>query len=120
MKKIILTLLITATTLFTSAQSTIETYAFEVGNWNTYTKKWDWGQIKPCNVTFILFGNSIVSNDLAKSTYYTYQTITSEYPNASWKALDEKRRECMILMSFFETYSYFIVMYDNVCYRYTY
>ena len=120
MRKTILTMLITATTLFTSAQTTIETYLFEVGNWNTRTKKWDWKPSAECNVRFLLQGNAIISNDLANSTYYTYETVSMEYPNASWKALDEKRRECMIIMSFFETYSYFIVMYDSVCYRYTY
>jgi hypothetical protein len=120
MRKFILTSLLVITSFISQAQDVIQTYLFEVGDWNTRTKKWDWQPAKECNVRFLLQGNAIISNDLAKSTYYTYETVSSDYPKASWKALDEKRRECMVLMSFFETYSYFVVMYDNVCYRYTY
>jgi hypothetical protein len=107
---------------FISAQQNVEiqTYLSEIGVWNNYRKEWIWQPSRPCNVRFILQGNSIISNDLEGSSYYTYYTIDSEPPELSWKALDEKRRECIIMMNFKEGYTYFIIMYANECIRYVY
>jgi hypothetical protein len=120
MRKFIITAVLVLTCLFSKAQTTIQSKFLDVGTWNEYTQTWDWEKRKYCDVGFFLQGNTIVANDYAKSSYYTYETINDTPPSFSWKALDEKRKECRIIMKFFEGYSYFIVMYDNFCYRYVY
>lgn len=120
MRKFIITAILVITCLIAEAQQFIQSKYLDVGTWNTYSQTWDWEKRKYCDVGFMLQGNSIVANDYAKSSYYTYETLDGTYPTVSWKALDEKRRECRIIMKFFEDYSYFIVMYDDFCYRYVY
>jgi hypothetical protein len=98
----------------------IQTYLSEIGIWDSYRKEWNWQPSQSCNVRFILQGNSIISDDQENSTYYTYNTIDSEPPELSWNALDEKRRECIVLMIFKESYTYLVIMYENECIRYVY
>ncbi len=120
MRKFIISTALIFICFLSRAQEFIQTKWLDVGTWNNYSKTLDWEQRKNCDVGFLLQGNTIIANDYAKSTYYTYETINDTPPSFSWKALDEKRRECRILMKFFEDYTYFIVMYDNFCYRYVY
>ena len=118
MRKFLLTALVVMLTFIGTAQELIKTYALDIGYWNYITENWDWDYRKTCNVTFFLKGDVIISNDVAGSTYYTYETLEANDKIASWLALDEKRRECMISMKFNNSNNYFLVIYSDVCYRY--
>lgn len=120
MKFIIIALFVIAFNVNCKAQTLIKTSSYEVGYWNDYTNSWDWKERKPCSINFVLQGNLILSDDNAKSTYYIYQIIDNTFPDASWKALDEKKRQCVISIISKSNYTYFTIMYDNLCIRYTY
>ncbi len=120
MKKVLLAAVFVVLSFVGTAQEFINTFALEVGYWNSYTEKWMWESRTSCNVSFILQGPSIVSNDKAKSTYYTYETLSYNDTGASWSALDEKQRECMISIQINTYENYFVVMYYDICYRYVY
>lgn len=118
MRKFLLTAFVVMLTFVGTAQEVINSYALDVGYWNIYTEEWDWETRKKCDVSFILQGDLIISNDLVKSTYYTYQTLTNDDFLASWLALDEKRRECMVSIKINANNNYFVVVYSDICYRY--
>lgn len=118
MRKFLLTAFVVMLTFIGTAQEVIKTYALDVGYWNNYTEEWDWETRKKCNVSFLLQGDVIISNDVVGSTYYTYETLESSDIQASWLALDEERRECMVSMKFNNSNNYFVIIYSDVCYRY--
>lgn len=117
MKKSLFSLLLIFFSFEFYCQTYIQSYALDIGHWNNNYRKWDWESTKKCNVLFTLQGDVILSNDKANSTYYTYETINK----GSWKALDEKRRECIISIVYNEPdYCFLIVIYNDICYRYIY
>lgn len=117
MKRIILTLIVILISLVSVAQQILQSYALQVGHWNEYTETYNWEKLKSCDIKFILQGDIILANDEAESTYYTYQTITANESSASWNAYDEERRKCIVsLVGGAE--SYFIVIYNDICYKY--
>ena len=119
MKKLILLIAFIIATLVLNAQEIVQSYALDVGSWNSYTDSWDWEIRKKCNVRFILQGDIILANDEAESTYYTYETLHADDEKASWNAYDEERRKCIVSMVYRSDYEkYLIVMYNDVCYRY--
>jgi len=95
------------------------TYAVEVGRWNDYSQ--DWSFVREYErINFILQGNVIMVQDNAKSTYVCLNVIYDDGENVSWKAFDEKNRNCVVTMATIDYESYLIVVYDNICYRYIY
>lgn len=103
--------------LVSTAQEVLTSYALQVGHWNDYTETYTWEPLKTCDVKFLLQGDIIISNDAAESTYYTYETLTASETSASWNAFDEERRKCIVSLVGGAS-SYFIVIYDDVCYKY--
>lgn len=118
MRKFLLTAFVVMLTFIGTAQEVIKSYALDVGYWNYNTEDWDWETRKTCNVSFLLQGDVIISNDLVGSTYYTYEALESSDKQASWLALDEERRECMVSMKFNKVNNYFVIIYSDICYRY--
>jgi len=119
MKKLIVSFLFVCVTFFATAQDVINSYAIEVGYWNNYTEDWDWTPKKNCVISFIIQGDIIIANDLAQSTYYTYKEVGEDDFSACWEAIDEQRRECLVGLKLGKYCNYFIVIYPNICYRYT-
>jgi hypothetical protein len=120
MKKLFFLLIFISTLSVAHSQDKIESYGIQIGNWNYVTQNWDFEQLKTCNVDFIIQGNVIIANDEAKSTYYTYNFFTETETSKSWKALDEKNRECIVALSFKYNTRILSVMYDDVIYKYYY
>jgi len=119
MKKLILALLFVIVSLTGKAQpSTMNAYAIQVGYWNYIDEDWDYKPLEPCAVSFILQGNVIIANDAAGSTYYTYELFTETATRISWRALDEKQLECIVSLSNVDDIRCFVVMYNDIIYRY--
>jgi len=119
MKKLILALLFVIVSLTGKAQpNTISTYGIQIGYWNYVAQDWEYQPLEPCVVSFILQGNVIIANDLAKSTYYTYDLLIETDTRISWKALDEKQLECIVSLANVNDIRCFVVMYDDIIYRY--
>lgn len=117
MKKLLLTIIIIFTSLVSIAQEVLQSYALEVGHWDSYYQEYNWERIKVCDVRFILQGDVIIANDEAESTYYTYETIIATDASASWNAFDEQKRKCIVSLVNGDE-SVFIVIYNDICYRY--
>lgn len=118
MKKILIAAVVVMLSLIATAQETIKTYALDVGYWDEYSQEWKWEYRKSCNVIFYLQGPTIISNDKAKSTYYTYDHWAVDDTEGYWAALDEEQRECIVSMKFNKSNNYFVVTYSDICYRY--
>lgn len=117
MKKLLLIIVLLLTCLIGSAQEVLKSYALQVGHWNTYSENYTWEPLKVCDVDFIFQGDVIIANDVAESTYYTYETLTENDISASWNAFDEQRRKCIVSLLFGEEIC-FIVIYNDICYKY--
>lgn len=117
MKKLLLILCLLIS-IITTAQESIESYALQVGHWNEYLEKFVYDEVRSCDVKFLLQGDVIIANDVAKSIYYTYETIHNDELAATWKAFDEERRNVIVSLYFGKELSLFTVIYDDVCYKY--
>jgi hypothetical protein len=118
MKKLILALLFVIVSLTSKAQNIMNTYGIQVGYWNYIAEDWDYKPLEPCVVSFILQGNVIIANDLAASTYYTYELFVETDTRISWRALDEKQLECIVSLVSMNDIRCFVVMYNDIIYRY--
>jgi hypothetical protein len=118
MKKLILMLMLTMTSLISNAQTTIDAYASEFGIWDSEQEEWLWEDFKPCEITFFLEENRIYANDLAGSVYFLYDRIVNKREYISWLAIDEEQADCTITISSSKDGTYLIVIYDDICYRY--
>ena len=119
MKKALLTAFVVMLSFFGTAQELLETYALDVGVWSDYLQDWIWEPRKKCKINFLFQGDIIIANDAAESTYYTYETLILTDEEASWSAIDERKRNCIVSMKYNgQINNYFIVMYSDVCYRY--
>jgi hypothetical protein len=118
MKKLILILVVVLSSFVSKAQDVMDTYAVEIGYWQEKDQDWYFDDFKMCEVSFIIQGKMIIANDMNKSTYYLYNMLLDEKDMTSWNAIDEKDRECVISMALKDDYRYFIVIYDDICYRY--
>lgn len=117
MKKKLFTLAILFYSGINLAQEKLESYALQIGFWNFYTEQFDYQPVQPCDVVFYLQNDIIISNDEAKSTYYTYECTLDIIGMGSWRAYDENRKKCGVSMIFGKT-NFFIVAYSDICYRY--
>jgi hypothetical protein len=117
MKKLLL-LFILSIALVSRAQESLESNALQIGHWNDSLEKYVYGEVKSCDVKFLLQGDIIIANDVAESIYNTYETIENSENSASWKALDGWGREVIVSLCFIEDGSFFLVLYDDVSYKY--
>jgi hypothetical protein len=117
MKKILLVLILLVFSSLSIAQNKIESYALAIGHWNRYLKQFQYESPIYCSISFYFQRNVIIANDVAKSTYYTYNCIEANDFLASWNAYDEEERNCIVSLIYGET-TYFIVAYKDICYRY--
>jgi hypothetical protein len=118
MKKTLIAAVVVMLSFIGTAQETIKTYALDIGYWNEYNQDWTWDARKPCNVIFYLQGPTIISNDNAKSTYYTFDSWSVDINEIYWSALDEKKRDCVVSMKNNISNNYFVVIYPDICFRY--
>ena len=117
MKKLLLVLVLSLICLIGSAQKTMTSYALQIGHWNSYSETYSWESLKFCDVKFFFQGDIIIANDVAESTYYTYDVIIQDDYSSSWNAFDEQKRKCIVSLVNGEEIC-FIVIYNDVCYKY--
>jgi hypothetical protein len=120
MKKLIMLIVFCLSVLCSIAQEVLNSYSLELGRWDPRLEDWSWETTKPCDVKFILQGDIIIANDIAKSTYITYKQTDSGEHYGVWLAYDEKKRDCTIGMYFSPKINWLIVIYDSICYRYSF
>lgn len=131
MKKLLFcAMLLVSTTAF--CQTQWSTYRNQTATWNTYTKKWDYGEINYSNIT-ITFSKAFISMDNRAQSYYRitedegdktgYTDNYTHYQSHSWVALDNKDRKCIITVIKYDGDQYDIVvsvMYDDILFKYFY
>lgn len=129
MKKILVfALLLVSTVSFSQTQW--GTYRNQIGNWDTYSKKWVYGEMNYSDIT-ITFGKTYVSMDNIAKSYYRitedngestgYTSDYTPYKSHSWDALDNKNRRCILSMTKYEGDDFdlvFNVMYDDMVFKY--
>ena len=129
MKRILLlALLFISTGAFSQTQRTSNRN--EIGEWNTYTKKWVYGDMNYSNIV-ITFGKNYISMDNRAESYYRIFQDDGEdngtnnegvsYSSHSWRAYDKSGKKCILSMIRFDAVGYdylFTVMYDDVIFRY--
>ena len=78
---------------------------------------WIWERSKYAIISFLIQGNTIIADDVAESTYKTFELIVNDDKMTMWNALDENNIECNIIINSTspETMS---VMYSDVIYVY--
>lgn len=78
---------------------------------------WIWEKSKYEIISFLIQGNTIIADDVAESTYKTFELIVNDGKMTMWDALDENNIECNIIINSVspETIS---VMYSDVIYVY--
>ena len=118
MKKIFLIISFFIVSFISLSQQTISTYAIQIGNWDYYYEEYSWEALKPCDVDFIVQGDVIIANDIAKSTYYLYDNFNINKTFASWNAVDENNIECVVSIVHKDGLTYLMVLYDAICFKY--
>lgn len=118
MRKIFFVISFLIVSFVSFSQHTISTYAIQIGNWNYYYEEYYWEALKPCDIDFIVQGDVITANDIARSTYYLYDNFDINKSFASWNALDENNEECLISIVYKDNLTYLMVTYDAICFKY--
>ena len=105
-------------TLVTQAQRTVvHTIKVTTGHWNNMEEDWIWERSKYAIINFLMQGNTVIADDVAESTYTTFDLIVDTKEIVMWDAVDEKSRSCNFIINYTvpETIS---VMYSDVIYVY--
>jgi hypothetical protein len=102
------------------SQSTINSFANQVGDWSYYYRDWIWGDFNKANISFVIQRNVIIANDKNKSTYTTLDVLFEDDYSISWNAIDERGRECTVMMSVVNGYNCLLIIYPTMCLRYYY
>lgn len=120
MKKLLLLIVFCFMFLCSIAQNVLNSYAIEIGRWDSRIDNWAWDPAKECDIKFLLQGDIIIADDAAKSTYFTYKQTEEDDHYGVWLAVDEKKRECVVGLYFDPKISYLVVIYDQIAYRYSF
>jgi hypothetical protein len=132
MKRILIFTLLLFITNGLLSQTQWRTYRNQIGEWNTYTEKWVYGEMNYSDITITFNKNSISMDNRSQSYYKIYKDDGEDtgytqdgtrYNSHSWRAYDKSDRKCILTMIKYESPEYdlaFTVMYDDVVFRYYY
>ena len=98
MKKLLLTMAFALCLLTINAQK-LYTFHNVTGYWNKTYQKWDYGDGRDAKITFELVGDYLTATDNALSKYYLTEIIEEEDGFFSSRAIDERGRDCTIMIS---------------------
>ena len=130
MKKLLLIIAVFFISLTPYAQQYVRATHLQPGIYNDATKKWKWGETQPVdNIDITLKGNNVYVDNKAQTHITTYEDMGSKtaydedgdkYTLHTWKAVDEKQRKCLFLMTTYtdlklEIYS---IIYSDMGFRY--
>ncbi len=80
------------------AQYLVHTQKNMSGTWNSYTKKYTYGEVNSANITFQFHNKYISANDNSKSIYRitkkSNDILEDDYKIFGWDCLDEQNRSC--------------------------
>jgi len=117
MKRILLVLCLLFT-LVTQAQRTlVHTNKVTTGHWNNMEEDWIWERSKYAIINFLMQGNTVMADDIAESTYTTFDLIVDDGKITMWDAVDEKSRSCNVIINNVAPPT-LSVMYSDVIYVY--
>jgi hypothetical protein len=117
-KKVITLLAVLFITVISYAQTVIQTNLAETSHFNLYTNKWDVTNKKYANITFVLKGYYLYTDDDANSIYYLYKLISSDGNSHSYEATDELNRRCRVSILRYGTNGAIMVMYKSTTFTY--
>ena len=117
-KKLIILLAVLFITVISYAQTVIQTNLAETSHLNLYTNKWDVTNKKYANITFVLKGYYLYTNDNSNSIYYLYKLISSDGNSHSYEATDELNRICRVSILRYGTNGAIMVMYKSTTFTY--
>ena len=129
MKKTILLLCLLFGSLLTYAQKYMNVTHLQPGVYNEYSKTWKWGKTEAIDLQITLSGSDIYVNDKAETHVRTYEDLGSKtsydedgdkYTLHTWRAIDEKQRKCLFLMTLFQDLKLeiYTIVYSDYGFRY--
>jgi hypothetical protein len=77
----------------------IETFYSVIGRWDRVDGEWVFEEGNYTDITFSINNNVIRADDRANSVYFISSVIDQEEYFLSYNAVDEKGRECVIMIS---------------------
>lgn len=113
------------------SQTELISYRNEIGTWNEYSKKWEFGTMNKANIPIRFYSDKVVMGNKAGSVYVVTEDLGEDdgYSDDGvkrkihkWKAYDKDGKRCSI--SLFVVYNkdydpfLFTVMYEDVLLRY--
>lgn len=119
MYKIITLIALLLISISSKSQVILQSYSVMRGEWSNYSENWIWDKPAYCGITFRVTGNVIEADDIAESTYYTYEEFIVKKHEYLWRAFDEDGEKCIVGITTEPNMpSTFYVMYDNVIFKY--
>jgi len=118
MKKLLL-IVVLLFTVNTFSQSVVNTFANEIGMWNSKTSQYSWEPLHAADITFTIQSGYIIVSDDNRSVYEVIRKESSTTTEGVWIAKDEVGDECSIILRYFEDKNnILVIMYDTFCIRY--
>jgi len=130
MKRLLIAFLLLSSSVF-AQNSDWRSYRNESGTWNSYTSKWNWGEMNYADIPIIFDGSQIRLINKAMSVYNVIESEGEKekytddgvrYKSISWIARDKDYRRCRIVMThhFSEEYDPMIlsIQYDDFSIRF--
>lgn len=119
MRKIVLLFVFVAFSCAAYSQTVVNAFTAQLGVW--VEDKWEMSIIVECDINFTLDGNLITVDDMARSSYFTYEMIADENMVVQWKAVDDQLEECVVVMEMDESKNkYIVIVYADRLYKYNY
>tara|TARA_R110002126_G_scaffold66582_2_gene169213 strand:- start:5730 stop:6176 length:447 start_codon:yes stop_codon:yes gene_type:complete len=107
------------------SQILINTNKNMIGAWDTYTKKYTYGEVNPASITFKVYDSYISANDNTKSIYRVTKKakdiFENDYKIFGWDCYDEKNRSCNFSITHYydtETPDLVMILYPKYAYIY--
>jgi hypothetical protein len=127
MKKLLFLLLFVSN--FAFAQDFEYTYKVQAGTWNKYQEKWDWDPVKDQEIKIKLDGSKVYIYNNANTVITTYEDLGEKsgydddndaYKTHSWLAVDDKRRKCRFVMTWYSDIPLIVytVIYNDIGFRF--
>ena len=118
MKKLLLVLGLLFT-VNSFSQSVVNTFANQIGMWNSKTSQYSWYPITDADITFTIQNGYIMVSDDNRSVYEAIKKESLSDTEAVWSAIDESDEECTIVLKYNKDGDdMIIIIYDTFCIRY--